>query len=302
MQKKHLPRALSVTLIYIFSFFIIALIFSQLIPILAKQLIDITTLVGRIVSEIPNYDLEKITLLQPLKPYIQQLYQTIDIKTVATQLQQFLELISSQILSWGNNLWNVFLAVSNGLMNLIIVLIMVFFMTVDESGVQEMFISAFPNRHSTYISRKIFLIKETIGHWIRGQLNVSLSAFILTFIALTIAQIDYALTLSLIAGISMLIPVFGRVFAYIIALPIVLNQSGFHFLWLSISYFIIAQIENNVLVPYFMNKAVGLHPLIITFALLVGSQYLGIIGLVMAIPTATIIAIFVKEYTDRNRA
>jgi len=299
LQTKKIPRALSVIMIYILAFFILALIFSQFLPAIAKQLIDLATLVGKLVQEIPQYDLANIPLLQQFKPYIEQLYQTIDIKTVADQLKQFLELISSQILSWGNNLWNVFMVVSNGLMNLILLLIIVFFMTVDERGVEEMLVSVFPNKYSNYIHQKLFLIKQTIGYWIRGQVNVSVAATLLSFVALSIAGVEYALTLSLISGLCMIIPVFGRVFAFILAIPIVMNQTPFLLIWLSISYFIIAQIENNILVPYFMNKAVGLHPLVITFALLVGSQFLGILGLIIAIPAATIIAIFVKDYTDK---
>jgi predicted PurR-regulated permease PerM len=61
-------------------------------------------------------------------------------------------------------------------------------------------------------------------------------------------------------------------------------------------------VENNILVPLLMNKAVGLSPSIIIFALLVGFQFMGVLGLILAIPIATIIAIFAKDLGRRIHA
>lgn len=113
--------------------------------------------------------------------------------------------------------------------------------------------------------------------------------------------INYALTLSLIAGIFMVIPVIGPVFAWVITFPIVFNQSPILSLWMSIYYFIIQQLEGNIIVPYIMNKAVGLSPVIIIFAMMVGWQYLGILGLILAIPIATTVAIFIHDYSVRPK-
>ena len=133
----------------------------------------------------------------------------------------------------------------------------------------------------------------------RGQLLLSLIATILSYVGLLILGVNYALTFSIIAGIMMLIPVVGRVFAWILTAPIVLNQSPLLALWVSIYYFILLQIESNIIVPYIMNKAVGLSPIIIMFAMLVGYQYLNILGLIISIPIATTAAIFIQDYTQK---
>jgi predicted PurR-regulated permease PerM len=275
------------------------LLISQLLPVLAKQLIDITTLIGKFFTDLPSRDLSQLPFAAEIRPYIEQIYQAIDFHTIASQLQSYLQIISSQILSFGGNLWTVVLAISNGLMNLVLVLIIVFFMTVDENAVEKMCLSVFPKKYSGYISDKMSMIKESIGHWIRGQFNVSVVAAIMTFIGLAIFGVQYSLTLAVVAGIMMVIPVFGRVFAWLFSLPIVFNQSPALALWLTIYYFLLSQVENNFMIPYLMNKAVGLSPLIIIFAMLVGSQFLGILGLIMAIPVATVIALFVKDYTQK---
>ena len=92
-----------------------------------------------------------------------------------------------------------------------------------------------------------------------------------------------------------------RFFALLFTLPVVINQAPLLALWVSIYYLILQQVEINVLVPYIMNKAVGLSPIIIIFVMLVGSQYLGILGLVISIPIATSVAIFVKDYMEKAK-
>jgi len=276
---------------------VVTLLISQLLPVLAKQLVDIGTLVGKFFADLPTQDFSQWPFSAEIRPYIEKLYQSIDFRTVASQLQSYIQIISSQILSFGGNLWTVILAISNGLMNLLLVMIIVFFMTVDENAVKNMCLSIFPKKYSGYISEKMGMIKQSIGHWIRGQFNVSVVAAILTFVGLAIFGVQYSLTLAVVAGIMMVIPVFGRVFAWLFSLPIVINQSPILALWLTVYYLLLSQVENNFLIPYLMNKAVGLSPIIIIFSLLVGSQFLGILGLVLAVPVATVIALFVKDFT-----
>jgi predicted PurR-regulated permease PerM len=124
---------------------------------------------------------------------------------------------------------------------------------------------------------------------------------VITYIGLAVMGVNYALTLSVIAGISMVVPVIGRVFAWILAFPIVFNQSPILSLWMSIFYLVMQQVEVNVLVPYIMNRAVGLNPLIIMIAMLIGGQFLGVLGLILSIPIATTVAIFIKDYTSREK-
>jgi predicted PurR-regulated permease PerM len=172
---------------------------------------------------------------------------------------------------------------------------------VEERAIQNFFQSLFPSKYSKYISTRLEAVKDQIGYWLRGQLLLSLISAFITYIGLLIFGVDYALTLSVIAGLAMVIPVIGRVFAWVIAFPIVFNQSPLLSLWMSLYYLFLQQVENNVLVPYIMNRAVGLSPIIIIIAMMIGGQYLGILGLVLSIPIATTVAIFVRDYASKAK-
>lgn len=299
LQEHRVPRALGVLLVYVVIFILIALLFVLLVPLIAAQLVGLAGLINDFVVGISKSPTWNLPFGEQIKPYIQELYKAIDIKVVAVQLKDSLQIVSSQLLSLGGNLWTIIMQISNGLLNFILLLILVFFMTVDEKAIENFCVSIFPGRYSLYVTKRLQMVKLKIGEWIRGQLLVSIVAALITFIGLAVAGVEYSLLISLIAGICMIVPVFGRVIAALIALPIVMNQSPTLGLFLIIYYFAISQVENNILVPVLMNKAVGLSPIIIIFALMVGFQFLGVLGLILAIPMATIIAIFAKDIGHR---
>jgi predicted PurR-regulated permease PerM len=288
LQKWRIPRAVSVLLIYVVMFVLVGLFITNMISLVAGQVAEIAQNVGQFVTNMTKDS--KLPFATQLKPYFDQFYQTVDIQTAASQLQNALKIVADQLLS-----------ISVGLLNLLLVLILMFFMTVEEAAIQDFFQSLFPSRYTKYISTRLEAVKDQVGYWLRGQLLVSLASAVATYIGLVILGVNYALTLSVIAGIAMVIPVIGRVFAWVVAFPIVFNQSPLLSLWMSLYYILLQQVENNVLVPYVMNRAVGLSPIVIMIAMMIGGQYLGILGLVLSIPLATTVAIFVKDYASKSK-
>jgi predicted PurR-regulated permease PerM len=288
MQKWRIPRAVSVLLIYIVLFGLVGLFITNMITLVAEQVVEIAQNVGQLVTNMTKES--KLPFATQLQPYFEQFYQTVDLQTAATQVQNALKIVADQLLS-----------ISIGLLNLLLVLILTFFMTVEEAAIQHFFQALFPSRYSKYISTRLEAVKDQVGYWLRGQFMVSLVSGVITYIGLALLGVEYALTLSVIAGIAMVIPVIGRVFAWLVAFPIVFNQSPMLSFWMSMYYLLLQQVENNVLVPYIMNRAVGLSPIVIMIAMMVGGQYLGVLGLVLSIPIATTAAIFVKDYTTRSK-
>lgn len=302
LQVKKIPRALGILLVYIMIFLLVALLISYLLPLIAQQLFSLAGTINDFILKLSQTPTVNLPFGEQIKPFVEELYRTVDIKVVAEQLQNSLQLISSQLLNLGGNLWSIIIQVSNGLFNFILIVILVFFMTVDEKSIENFCVSIFPVRFTPYITKRLEMVKMKIGEWIRGQLMVSVVAALISFIGLAIAGVEYSLLISIITGICMIVPVFGRVVAAVLVLPIVLNQSPALALFLILYYFGISQVENNILVPLLMNKAVGLSPIIIIFALLVGFQFMGVLGLILAIPIATIVAIFAKDLGKRIHA
>ncbi|MCC7196909.1 AI-2E family transporter [Candidatus Peregrinibacteria bacterium] len=290
MQKKGLPRSLSVIIIYLVAIVMSAWFVTNLVTLLAEQVFEIAKNISTIVTNITKGNMNLLPFADQLKPYFDQFYQTLDLQAAANQIQNALQLVGSQLLG-----------ISIGLINFVLVLVLTFFMTVEEKAIEEFVRSLFPSRYSRYISTRLEAVKDQVGYWLRGQVLVSVVCGVLTYIPLALLGINYALTLSVIAAIAMVIPVIGRVFAWLLAFPIVFNQSPTLSLWMTVVYFVLQQVELNFIIPYVMNRAVGLSPIILMIAMMIGGQYLGILGLILSIPVATTAAIFVKDYATRAK-
>lgn len=289
LEDSKIPRPLSMLLIYIVLFFFVGFFVTSVVTLMAEQIIAIARTVGEYVSG-GAANFADLPFGNQLQPYLEQFTDTVDFQTAAAQLQNAFLIVQGQLVS-----------ISVGLFNLLIVLVLAFFMVVEERSIDEFFQSIFPSRYGQYVSTRMAAVKDQVGLWLRGQLMVSIIAGVVSYIGLALLGVDYALTLSFIAGLGMVVPVVGRFFAWIVTFPIVLNQSPTLALWMSVYYLIIQQFENNLIVPYVMNKAVGLNPIVIIFLLMVGGQYLGILGFVLAIPVGTMLAIFFRDFTQKEK-
>jgi predicted PurR-regulated permease PerM len=280
------PRTLSVIGVFLVLFVLLGLFIQDVVSIIAAQFNEIALSIGEYIKDMNGA--YSVPFENYLKPYVDQLSEAVDFQAAASQMQNAFNVISSQLLS-----------LSFGLFNLLIVLVLTFFMTVEEDSIRKFYLSLFPSRYANYAVNKLTAVKHQIGMWIRGQMMVSLVAAISSYIVLIALGINYALTLSIIAGLAMVIPVVGRVFAWVITFPIVLNQSPALAGWMSLMYLLIQQVENNVLIPIIMKRAVGLSPIIIIFAMMIGNHYLQLLGLIISVPVATTIALFVRDYTEK---
>lgn len=302
LQERRIPRAVSIIGIYVVFLLVVVLFVSTLVPLVATQTLELALRVRDLITNLTQDD--KVWALPytgQLREIVTQFLQGVDQETLIANLQTGLEQLGKQLQNLAGNTAVALKTVFNGIFNVLLVMVLTFLMVVDEKGIDEFILSLFPSRHAHYILAKSDAVKEKIGFWLRGQLKLMLAIGVITFIVLTLLGVEYALTLALIAGIAEILPVIGPLIAMIPALLIGLNVSLGMAFWIFVTYIVIQQVEGNVLVPLIMNKAVGLSPLIIIVAMLVGYQFLGILGIIISVPVATALSIFIKDYTVKAK-
>jgi predicted PurR-regulated permease PerM len=297
LQKKKIPRGIGVTIILIVILFIIGIVISNIIPIVASQIVDLATSISDFISNLNKDSFEKIPYFSKIRPYIFQFLETIDFE----QVKQGLMVLADQLLSVGGNLWGALITIAGSLFNIFMVIVLTFFMSVEEKSIDNFLISLFPSRYTKYINTRISASKEKIGYWLRGQFALCVIIGILVYIGLSILGVNYAATLALIAALTELVPYLGPIIAWLITIPVAANQSPWLMLWVTILYILIQAFEENIIVPIIMEKAVGLSPIIIIFALMVGYHFVGIPGIILSIPVAATISIFIKDYTHKKK-
>jgi len=122
----------------------------------------------------------------------------------------------------------------------------------------------------------------------------------LTFIGLYFLGVPYVLILALLAGLFEIIPYVGPIIAAIPAIILAFLVSPFLALLVILLYVVIQQLENYVIVPQVMKKAVGLNPIVIIVVMLIGAKLAGVLGLILSVPLAASVAEFLKDIRKKD--
>jgi predicted PurR-regulated permease PerM len=310
LQKYRIPRPLGIILVYMLVLGVFVLMFTTLIPVIAEQIQTLALSVRDMIQNLVNGQSADSWVMKQIQPYANQLWESIDQKEIINNLTSTLQDIARNLTNFAGNAIGAILAIFNGIFNLIMVLIVSFFMVANSKHTTDFFHSLFPHKYSGYITEKTTQISKQIGEWVRGQVLLAIAMGVLTFIVFKIIGINYALTLSMVSGISEFIPYLGPIITFASAALIAVNQDPMLVIWLIPAYAIIQFVEGNILVPLIVGRSVGLNPVVVMFALLAGAAigyqigegfFMGLVGMIIAVPIANIIKIFVTDYTDRNK-
>ncbi len=279
LQKRRIPRAIAAVLVYVLLFGILGISVGVLAPVVARDLPQVFENMGQAVSSVKNH------------PLVMQLLGS-----------NFLTNQSFLLPSTGSDTGNFFHvfsglgAVFGGIVSFVIVLVITFYLVIEEDPLRKVFSSIMPEKNLPFILSVVDKIREKLGLWMRGQLLLSGIVGILVFFVLSVLGIKYAAVIALLAAVFEMVPYVGPLLAVIPALFFAFHQGGFVLIALvAVSFIIIQQFENHILIPKVMQKAVGLNPIISIIALLIGLQLGGILGGVLAIPVATAFQVIIEE-------
>ncbi|PIR48654.1 hypothetical protein COU80_03025 [Candidatus Peregrinibacteria bacterium CG10_big_fil_rev_8_21_14_0_10_55_24] len=311
MQRHGIPRGIAILFQYVVALFLVFFLLFSFIPIIAAQLQQIALFISSefdVFISNPKITLPIVSAETNLRltHLVQSTMQNLSITEFSDALQRMGQTLSTA--AQGSVVFAAQLAgsVLNFFINLIVVLVFAFFIQLEKEKILQWVLSFMPERYRHYTNSKSEAIHTKIGQWARGELLLMISIAILTFVALIILQMPYALTLAALAGFCEFIPVVGPLIAAIPAVIIALTQKGF--LWaLTVAgvFYVIQWCENNLLVPLIMRRAVGLSPIAILFAMLVGISFPDtihpVLGVMLAIPATTILALFLEDWQKLHR-
>ena len=186
--------------------------------------------------------------------------------------------------------------VFGGALSFVLIIIFSFYFAVQKKGIDNFLRVVTPVRHQKYILDLWNRSQTKIGLWMQGQLILAVVVGMLVYIGLTIFDIRYALLLAVLAGIFELIPLFGAVLAAIPAIIIAFIDGGITLgLLITGLYLIIQQFENHLIYPLVVTKVVGVPPLLVILALIIGAQFAGFLGIILSVPIAAIVQELIKD-------
>jgi len=145
-------------------------------------------------------------------------------------------------------------------------------------------------------------INSILSHFIRGQLLAALIVGILSSIGLSIIRLDFAILIGMTAGIANIIPYFGPILGSVPAVIVgLLSGNPIKALLAIIVLVAVQQIDGTLISPRIVGSSVGLHPVFVMLAIIIGGAYLGLLGMLIAVPIAAIIKMFLVRWLENKR-
>jgi len=215
---------------------------------------------------------------------------------------QLLDSISKTLADTTGGVFTTFSAFFGGITSFILIVVFSFYFSIQETGVDDFLRLITPVRHQEYVLNLWKRSQDKIGKWMQGQLVLGVIVGILLYLGLTILGVPYALLLAVLAGVMELIPVFGQFLAAVPAVVIAFGAGGpTAALLVAGLYVVVQQFEAHLIYPIVVKKVVGVPPLLVILALLVGYKLLGFLGVLLSVPIAGAIQEFVAD-VDRRKS
>jgi len=278
-----LDRTFSVIVVYIGIAIVLAAGGALLVPALSQQLTDLAT-------RAPEYGDRAAQAVIAL----QQRLASVGIRADITDLYGQLPVRIGEIAgSYAANIVGVISATAGALFNVTLVLIIAFLMLIDGDALWRRFTSALPRARR----REAELLRESadrsFGGFIRGSLLLGTIYGAATFVILAALGVPFAAVLATLSGFTMIIPFFGPIIAMVPVLAVAAVGAGDRLLWVFVAILVLQQIVLNVLGPRILSRSIGIHPIFVFLALLLGARLAGFWGVVLAMPLAGVINAFV---------
>ncbi len=305
-----IPRSIAVLIHYVIFLGVAFFLFLSLVPIMAEQLAGLASLSTSELSRFLLHPTVSLPLLpESLNAQLSLLLQTTLEQLSIQKLPDALRELSATLSTFAFSSLQVAKDVATYTVRFIIktgiVLLLTFFFEMERDRAFPWLLQFLSPNQRVYAERKAQLIYARLSQWAKGQLILCLIIGLLVFAMLTVLGMPYALTLAVLAGFTEFIPYVGPFIAAVPSLLIALSQWGFTWaLIVALCYYAVQWSENNLIVPFVMRRAVDVSPVAIIFAMLVGVSFPSVLhpvlGILLSIPAASIIAIFLDDLRRKS--
>jgi predicted PurR-regulated permease PerM len=290
----RLPRLAAIGLTYLTLLVWLILGVILLVPALSLQIVEVA-------RNLPAYVEQTTTVLTAVQASVNEWLTghgsplLIDLKSALNpqELSRRADALGPPILS---NAIGFATGAATLLVQVVIMLILSFYFMVDGARLAESVITALPLRAQDDARFLIASIHRAFAGFLRGQMIQSLVGGVGTGLIMSALQVDYALLSSVVAALVLLIPFLGPVLAVVLPVTIALLTHPEVTIYLFIALLALQQIIFNVLAPRILSRQVGLHPLLVFFAVLTGARVAGVWGAIFGVPIVAVLTTMISFY------
>lgn len=291
LEDRGVPRLLAVTLVFTVFVVFVALVLFVLLPLLSRQ-------VTELVQQLP-------AIIAAGEKALMRLPERFPEVVSAQQAEELSTAVRREVASYGQRVLSMSVASVVGVLTILVYMILmpmlVFFFLKDKGLIMRWFASFMPQERALagLVWREV---DRQIANYVRGKFWEIVIVWAVTLMAFSYFGLQYAMLLSVLVGLSVVIPYVG---ATVVTIPVVMVawfQWGWgpDFVWVTVAYLVIQALDGNVLVPLLFGEAVSLHPIAIIVAILVFGGLWGFWGVFFAIPLATLVNAILRAWPARH--
>lgn len=283
----RLPRTPATVVVFLLFLAFVLFLLLGLLPLTSRQL-------TQLVQQLPNMIVKGQNLLLSLPALYPEFI-------TEAQVLNVINAIKAEMANWGQNVLSWSLAAGMGFLTIVIYLVLVpllvFFFLKDKDLILGWLHGFLPRDHT--LAQQVWReVDRQMGNYVRGKFLEILVVWIATYVAFAWMDLQFAMLLALMVGLSVIVPYIGAVVVTVPVALVAFFQWGWssEFLWLLGVYLIIQGLDGNVLVPLLFSEVVDLHPIAIISAVLVFGGLWGFWGVFFAIPLATVVQSILKAW------
>jgi predicted PurR-regulated permease PerM len=281
LEARGIPRTIGVILIFFVALLLVIVVMYAIIPLI---ILELNTVFAGIEKSNPNTILGVLANLRASRSF----------DAVVSKLY-------TQFFSGNFSPLDVFSGAVGSLSLAVAVLVSSFYLSLSRDGVERFIKTVFPPDYEK-ASLKIYeQSKRKIGYWFRTQIILSLIMGFSVWGATMLLGVRHSFLLGVIAGFFEIVPFVGPILSGAVAVLVALSTSMSLGVYTLIAFLVLQQFESNFLVPLLMKKSVGLHPVIVIIALLIGGEVGGLLGLLIAVPAAAVFQEVIDEWSSKKR-
>lgn len=288
LERLRLPRTIAVVVVFLLTFGSIALLVLLVLPLIRNQISALLEALPGMIAQFEEVWLPRISGFLDIEPGQ-------DIGVAA-----FISRYSDMAGDWGGTVLMSLTrsggALAAAVISLFLVPIITFYMLRDWDQITKRLTALLPSNSRQII---VGLARETddvLGAFLRGQLLVMFTLAVIYSVGLSLVGLDFAVAIGVVSGIVSFVPYLGLVFGIGLAgITVMLESSPWLPLIGVVATFTVAQlIEGSILTPKLVGDRIGLHPVIVIFAVAAGGQLFGFFGVLLALPAAAVLSVLVR--------
>lgn len=190
------------------------------------------------------------------------------------------------------------------IVGLLVIPVITYYMLAEFPAVKAGTVALIPPRYRDDVLSRWTKVHELLSGFLRGQLTVCAILAVLYTLGFWVLDVPMAMLIGLVSGAIAFIPYIGSATALVLATALCLMEhgAGVRLLGVGVWYVLVQNLEGWVLTPRIVGGSVGMHPATVIVALLIGGNLLGFLGLIVAVPVAALVQVFVRELVEWYRS